>query len=342
MTPPQRPSSRAVGDADRGEVRPRATRQDPDFGDFVREDDQAFCAQDRRFAFGVVGSDRAVVPVIRVDSPTSLAGEMRQMLGLSEIDRPASLIGGGVGHFWSAAWSREIDAHGHLHAIRPLVRSAVRQALTQHRHVVAPSVDAEDLAAFLDVPGVEAMASSAPPHFVLHLGGARTMTALIEGLPKKARQTWRRDRHSDDAHGFSAQTSMLTAQDCAEMADAVVATSRRNGVQEHAMIAEWRLSGFLERPGRHSISRIRRDGATVAYACWTDAGSSIVAHTFAVADTVVAHREAYHHAFRAAVEYALHRGADRILFGAAHSRPKLARGCLAEPKWSIRYQDEIA
>lgn len=336
----QQPTSSDNGpDADRGARSPRATRQDPEFGNFVREDDRVLCIQDRRFAFEVVGSAQALVPVIRVDSPTSLSGEMRQMLGLAEIDRPTSLIGGGVGHFWSAAWSRELDAHGHLHAVRPLVRSAVRQALAEHRHAVASSVDAEDLAAFLDMTEAQPTVSSAQPHFVLHLRGARSLADLVESLPKKARQTWLRDQGSHDAYGFSTQTSVLTAEDCSEMADAVVATSRRNGVQEHAVTAEWRLSGFLERPGEHVISRIRGDGKTVAYACLTAAGSSVVAHTFAVADNVVAHREAYHHAFRASVEYALYRKADRILYGAAHSGPKRARGCLAEPKWSISYRD---
>lgn len=308
-----------------------------EFGAFICDDDREFCAQDSRFLFGVVGSERAAIPVVRVNMPMSLSVDTRNMLGLSGIERPASLIGGGVGHFWSAAWSHEPDAHGHLHAVRPLLRSAVREALREGRHAVASSVDAEDIAAFMDVSSTTVTVGAALPHYILHLRGARSLPELIAGLSKKARQTWLRDLRSHEARNLLVQTAALTAADCAEMADAVVATSRRNGVQDHAAIAEWRLSGFLTRPGHHVMSRISNGEEAVAYACWTDVGADVVAHTFAVADGVSLHREAYHHAFRASVEYALSRGADRILFGAAHAAPKRARGCLEEPKWTVTY-----
>lgn len=313
-----------------------------EFGAFVRDDDREFCSQDGRFLFGVVGSERAAVPVVRVNAPASLSVEIRRMLGLSGIDGPASLIGGGVGHFWSAAWSREPNAHGHLHAVRPLLRSAVREALQEGRHAVAPSVDAEDLAAFMDVSETTVTVGAAQPHYILHLRGARSLPELIAVLPKKARQTWLRDLSSHEAQGLSVRTTTLTAADCAEMAEAVVATSRRNGVQDHAVIAEWRLSGFLTRPGHHVISRISHGEKVMAYACWTEVGASVIAHTFAVADDVSPHREAYHHAFRVSVEYALSRGADRILYGAAHAAPKRARGCHEEPKWAVVYGRVLA
>lgn len=317
---------------------PRPHESATAFDDYAVEDDRAYCALDRRFKFIQEGNSRARFPSVHILDVASLPDAQRSALGITTDSGPCLLVGAGLTQMWSTAWTAPTEFDERSRELMPFIRSAVRRGLDAGLAVVAPSVGARDLGIFADVPEADVEVSPGEPHYVLDLGGAHDPDGFLKGLGRKHRQTWTADLKEEAGTGLKVSLSSLTAETATEISTAVAATSSRNGAVEHPLLAEWRIAGYLRRPGNHTVARIARGESAVGFAVWAEWRHSVIAHTFAIEDHIDDRTDVYHRAYAACLRDALSRQVKEIRFGPRHAQPKRSRGCASISRWTITYR----
>ncbi|PQZ53039.1 hypothetical protein CQ040_16695 [Microbacterium sp. MYb54] len=307
------------------------------FDSFLLRDERVWCGQDTRVSFSAFGSRDASVPLVYVEEAATLGAELGSFVGRSEAGGSLMLVGGGFAQHTSVVWSDHRDFELRRSSLAPHVRAAVRHSLREADHVMSPSVRPDDLAMLLDVPDVRVGVIPAAPHYILEVGRARSFPQFLDSLSGKHRRTWATDFELAASENLTHTTSVLTSDVCREAAHDVVATSKRNGVSEHPLLAEWRLQRYLGRPGEHYAAELLKGPMHLGYVAWTKHDRTLIAHTVAISSDVEFRSLAYHYAFTCVLSFALQNGITSIAFGREHGTPKQARGCRSEPRWQITY-----
>ncbi|MGH3655322.1 MAG: hypothetical protein ACRDUA_01565 [Micromonosporaceae bacterium] len=311
-----------------------------DVGEFVMADEAACCAMDRRLGYAELslrrGSSTARLPVVSVGDVASFTSEYRQQLGLADHSGPARFIGGGLGQFRAGAWASAAGPQ-RQEMITDLVRQAVQEARQEGVPVVSPFVGGADLEAFTSA-AAEARTRAQPSWCSLPIGEPADLDQFIDSQDRKVRQTWRRDQRDAARLGLTYDVVPLDDEHLRAAAPMVAEVSRRNGLDEHVRLSQWRVKNYLRRPGRHFFIRSAAAGRALGYTVCRSWGRTLDAHTVGIAPDAAERRSVYHFAaYLAPLGVAIATGLRRLDLGLAHEQPKLVRGCEAEPMWFLDY-----
>jgi len=310
-----------------------------EFDSFVVQDERAFAARDSRLAFTTYGNRTAALPVVSISAARGLSPAFRSASGIPDVDT-VDLVGAGLAQLTTTAWTREPHFEARRSSLVPFIRAAVHAGLSGSGTVIASSVRASDIASFLDVVDTRVDVVRAESHYILELGGSRSMEEFFEQCSNKQGKTWEGDIQRSAAAGLSFDVEPLTSEIAAEMAPALAATSERNGMPEMVELAEWRMLGILSRPGEHLCIRIRMEGEVIGFGGWTVAGVNVLAHTFAFDGDPGLQRDVYLYLYEACLRFALERGSHVIHLGTGHGHPKRARGCVEQGRWHVTYSSD--
>lgn len=308
---------------------------------YLLADEQAACSRDRRFEYAEVsigprGAADGRLPIVRVQDLSALSDSYRATIGLADQSGSVMLVGGGLAQFRCAAWTRTPDQRERTALVQNLAKVAVAEAHQTGATPVAPYVAQPDLDAF-SISGAQDPVRRGE-WYVLDLHDSDTAEQWLARLHKKVRQTWNADRRASQRAGLSHDVLPLDAAGCSEAATAVANVSQGHGMTETPRMAEWRLRGYLARPGEHLMVRTLQDGDAVAYTVCRSSGPYLEAHTIGIAGHASERRTVYHFAgFGAVVDLAFAMGASTIGFGCDHGRPKAARGASGTATWRLEY-----
>ncbi|MEU9506034.1 hypothetical protein AB0D32_07105 [Micromonospora sp. NPDC048170] len=311
-------------------------------GEFVMADEAAYCALDRRLGYAELSLCRetasARLSVVDVADVASFTPEYRDQLGIGDRRGAVRLVGGGLGQFRAGVWASPVAEPDRQALITDLVRRAVDEARRDGVAAVSPFVGAADLDAFTSTAGdvhTRAQASWCS----LPIDAAGDVDQFIDGQERKCRQTWRRDQRDAERLGLTYDVVPLDDEHLRAAAPLVAEVARRNGLDEHVRIAQWRVKNYLRRPGRHFLIRSSASGQALAYTVCRRWGRTLDAHTVGLDGRTPQRRSVYHFAaYLAPLRVAISAGLRRLDLGLAHEQPKLVRGCEAEPMWFVDYR----
>ncbi|MEU0397750.1 hypothetical protein ABZ208_34325 [Streptomyces sp. NPDC006208] len=312
---------------------PPAAWGDP--GRWFVEDEAAIAAIDARGAFDeTVFRDGPQtlggLAVVRFDRIEVLSRASRRELGLDGLTGPVTLVGGGQAQWQSAVWT--VPGAPRAEVVRNLVSRAVVHCRQDGSTPVALFVRPQDEAAF--AAGFDGMAVARPaePCALLELPANTTTDGFIAGLPdRKVRQNWNRDLRDRRDLGLECSVVDLTPEVARAAAEGVAHVRAGNGTPDHPRIAAWRLTESRRRPGEHRVIRLSQDGVPVSHIFVTLLGDYMSVHALSLG--VHPHRRTlYHQTFLNSVDLACAMGVRTVVFGQGHLMPKVARGCVLEPR----------
>lgn len=313
----------------------RVSRADaPGFERQMLLDEEACCAMDARLHHSTRGAGAVVLPVVTIGSIASLSASYQRMLGVEGLSGRIDLIGGGVARLWSVAYAPQDESRAG--ALAPLIAAAVREAVARDGHALAMSVGETDLPLFTQIDGVRAAVEAAPPHYLLDARGVTSVDEFVQRQAKDVRKVWRRDLRDGVRLGLAMKVTPLSPSACARAAASVADTLALNGGDGSRELAEWRLTGYLNRPGTQLLGVVSGAGES-SFLGMTVLGDVLDVHTFGMLADASARREHYQFMFRACGQFALDQGIAEVRFGLEHGWPKRSRGCIAVPRWRVLF-----
>jgi len=313
----------------------KASRNDA--SDFERQlllDEEACCALDARLYHSTRCAGAVVLPVVTIRSVTSLSPSYRHMLGVEGLTGRLDLIGGGVARLWSVAYAP--PGEDRTGALASLITTAVQEAVRRDGHALAMSVSETDLPLFTQIDGVRAVVVAAPPHYLLETRGLTSVDEFVQQQVKDVRKVWRRDLRDAVRLRLALSVTPLSPLACATAAPAVADTLALNGGDGSRELAEWRLTGYLSRPGAQLLGVVSGGGES-SFLGMTVMGDVLDVHTFGMLANASSRREHYQFMFRACTQLALDQGIAEVRFGLEHGWPKQSRGCIAVPRWRVLF-----
>ncbi|WP_405652630.1 hypothetical protein [Streptomyces sp. NBC_00019] len=309
-----------------------------DVGRHLVEDEAAVAAIDARGTFEELvlrDGSRTLggLAVVRFDRIEVLSQASRDELGMGGLTGPVTLIGGGQAQWQCAVWAA--PAASRADVVRGLVTRAVERCRYDGTTPVAIFVRPRDGGAFAAGFSGVAVGQPTEPCAMLGLPTGTTTSAFVAGLrDRKVRQNWNRDLR--DRRDLGLEYSVLDlSPDVAEAAAAGVAHVRAgNGSPEHPRVSAWRLAEFRKRPGEHRAIRVSQDGVPVSHIFTTRLGDYLNVHTVGLGQHPN-RRTLYHQTYLSSLDLACATGARFVGFGQGHLMPKVARGCVLEPRWQF-------